>query len=69
MNFIEQLQLMDKLSPYADEIIANYNEKNNEFTPTNIDIFNKHSDTILEIVGGSGINARYENGKVFIDFD
>lgn len=69
MDFKEQLQLMDKLSPYADEIIRHYNDGVAEFEPTDAAVFNEYGNTILEIVGGAGITAKYENGKVYIDFD
>jgi hypothetical protein len=67
MNFMEQMKLMDKLTPSADEIITNYNNGIIEFETTNKDMFDKHSQTILEIVGGAGISAEYKDGKVFIN--
>lgn len=32
-------------------------------------MFEKYFKTILEIVAGAGIEAKYENGKVFIILD
>lgn len=69
MNFMEQIILMEKMSPYADEIIKNYNDGISEFVPSDKEIFDENSQTIIEIVSGAGIEATYENGKVFIIFD
>ncbi|WP_291566809.1 MULTISPECIES: hypothetical protein [unclassified Clostridium] len=69
MNIIEQIRLMEKLSPPADEIIIAYNEGKESFEPANKNMFEQYSDTILEIVGGAGIKAKYENGKVFVEFN
>ncbi|APH20919.1 TPA: hypothetical protein ACXDAY_002181 [Clostridium botulinum] len=69
MNFMEQIMLMEKLSPSADEIINAYNERKESFEPVNNEMFEQHSKTILEIVSGAGIDAKYENGKVFITLD
>jgi len=67
MNLMEQIMLMDKLSPSADEIINAYNDKIKSFEPVNKDMFEQHAKTILEIAGGAGIVSKYENGKVFIE--
>ncbi|HCL4480310.1 TPA: hypothetical protein N2D99_002398 [Clostridium botulinum] len=69
MNFMEQIMLMEKLSPSVDEIINAYNERKESFKPVNKEMFEQHYKTILEIVGGAGIDAKYENGKVFITLD
>jgi hypothetical protein len=66
---MEQMQLIEKLTPGADEIISNYNEKVIEFETENKEMFDNHSKTILEIVGGAGISATYEDGKVFINYN
>ena len=66
---MKQLQLMDKLSPFADEVIKNFNERNNEFVPSDKDNFEEYGEIIMEMVSGAGIEANYEDGKVFIELN
>lgn len=69
MDFMEQIMLMEKLSPSADEIINAYNEGKESFEPVNKNLFNRYYKEILEIVKGTGIDAEYTKGKVFITLD
>ena len=69
MNFMEQIMLMEKLSPSADEIINAYNDRKESFEPVNKELFNSYYKEILEIVKGAGIDAEYTNGKVIITLD
>ena len=66
MDIMEQIRLMGKLSPATDEIINSYNNGIMKFEPKNKEQFEQYSKTILEMAGGAGIQAKYENGTVFI---